>query len=219
MPLRHPARPPLPLWPPRASACWVAGRPFPTASGRLALPHLPARHPLPAAPAPAADGKKKDGGLPDLVSARLRPSGDQIRLGGALQERVGKHGVVGGDERGRWDLLPAMRAGRFGAMRLAGQAAPPPQALDRRGTIRPPPPVDASPGLQSMACRTNITMQNSACRSSTDSRSGGARSRLSSSDFNSPVVPVDGVELAEQEQRLCLVAFICPSSLHLCTYF
>ncbi|WVZ52890.1 hypothetical protein U9M48_003896 [Paspalum notatum var. saurae] len=55
---------------------------------------------------------------------------------------------------------PRAQAGSV-AMRLAGQAAPPPQAVDRRGTVRPPPPVDASPALQSMECGTNITVQNS----------------------------------------------------------
>ncbi|KAJ1265792.1 hypothetical protein BS78_08G100900 [Paspalum vaginatum] len=52
MPLLHPAHPPLPLWPPRASAPTprAAGRPFPAASGRLALPRVPARRSLPPAP-------------------------------------------------------------------------------------------------------------------------------------------------------------------------
>ncbi|WP_284123652.1 hypothetical protein, partial [Klebsiella pneumoniae] len=45
-------------------------------------------------------------------------------------------------------------------------------------------------------------------------RSGGARSRLFSSDFNVSVVPIDGVERAEQEQRLCLHMSLSPPFMH-----
>ncbi|WVZ65261.1 hypothetical protein U9M48_014657 [Paspalum notatum var. saurae] len=60
-------------------------RPFPTASGRLALLRLPAKRPLLLAPAPAADGKEKDDGWrqPDPARAQILPGGARICRAGA----------------------------------------------------------------------------------------------------------------------------------------
>nr|ACN26186.1 unknown [Zea mays]ACN32118.1 unknown [Zea mays] len=61
-PPRAAARPPLPLWLPRASAARAADHPFPTVFSCRALPRLPARPPLPTSPAATAEVKEKDSG-------------------------------------------------------------------------------------------------------------------------------------------------------------
>ncbi|WVZ50924.1 hypothetical protein U9M48_002129, partial [Paspalum notatum var. saurae] len=83
VPLRHPACPPLPLWPPRAPPSTRSPLTRRIRPRRAAPP--PRQRPLPPAPAPTADGKEKDDGWrqPDPVSVRLRPGDAQIRQGGA----------------------------------------------------------------------------------------------------------------------------------------
>ncbi|KAJ1255940.1 hypothetical protein BS78_K131200 [Paspalum vaginatum] len=80
--------------------------------------------------------------------------------GGTWRGAMGSGGACWATTRGGASLRRRVQAGSV-AMPLVGLAAPPPQAVDRRGTVRPPLSVDASPALQSMVCRTTSPCRNS----------------------------------------------------------